>query len=173
MVLTKFKFTLKDYKNFVDAALQVAKKNDSTIFLLIGRGVDIKNAELASWVSQSIHADRFTLMGERQDVPNLLAAMDIFCLSSMAEGFPNSVAEAMAARVPCVVTDVGDASLIVEKTGIVVPPKNSHALALGILYLASLSTKKRETLGQKARLIIEEKYSIEAISSNYDKVYQE
>src|SRR5205807_529852 len=71
-------------------------------------------------------------LGERTDVQRLLRGFDIAVLSSTSEGFPNTVGEAMATGLPCVVTDVGDTKALVEDTGIVVPPRDSKALAAGL-----------------------------------------
>ena len=71
---------------------------------------------------------RVHLLGKRQDIPRLTAALDI--ASSFGEGLPNVIGEAMACGIPCVVTDVGDSALIVGETGKVVPPRNPAALSV-------------------------------------------
>src|SRR5437762_2367360 len=73
---------------------------------------------------------RVHLMGCREDIARLTAALDIASSSSaFGEGFSNALGEAMACAVPCVATDVGDAARIVADTGRVVPPRNPEAMA--------------------------------------------
>ena len=86
----------KHYENFVRAAGILAHKHLQLRFLMVGRNLDSDNQVLARWISQTGHADRFTLLGERDDVPICLSAMDIFCLSSRTEGFSLVLGEAMA-----------------------------------------------------------------------------
>jgi glycosyltransferase involved in cell wall biosynthesis len=162
---------LKDYANFVQAAKLVGSQRSKVLFLMIGRGVDASNIQLAEWLTNTGFAHRFVLLGERHDVKDLIAAMDIYCLASRAEGFPNVVAEAMVMQVPCVVTNVGDAALIVQDTGYVVPPQSSTVLADALLAMVDLPHSQRQVLGRRARSIIENRYSIDTVSKQYDNLY--
>jgi glycosyltransferase involved in cell wall biosynthesis len=116
---------LKDYENFLRAAGLVAAKyknnthqKDKQIqFLMVGRGLNSGNKILAKWITENKIDGHCILAGEQHYVQLAYAAMDVFCLSSTKEGFPNVVCEAMAMEVPCVVTDAGDAALIVADSG--------------------------------------------------------
>jgi glycosyltransferase involved in cell wall biosynthesis len=70
--------------------------------------------------------------GERDDMPATYNALDVVCSSSITEGAPFAIAEAMACGVSCVVTDVGDSGSLVGDSGLVVPPANPEALARGL-----------------------------------------
>lgn len=163
---------LKDYRNFVEATAKVATCNENIKFLMIGRNVTHENVQLRVWIENTGFSDRYILLGERDDIPRLLSVMDIYCLSSKSEGFPNVIAEAMASGLPCVVTDVGEAARIVGDTGVVVPPDNSNALALGLLEMAEKNDIERRYLGNKAMCLVEKKYSISAIVEKYEKLYE-
>src|SRR5690606_22591921 len=110
------------------------------------------------------------------DVPRILAALDLYVLSSRAEGFPNVVAEAMASGLPCVVTDVGDAARIVGDTGWVVPPRNPAALAEAISAALGLldSTEGQEAFSLRAsrgREHVENNFGLEIMRSRYQTVW--
>jgi len=79
----------------------------------------------------------------------------------------------MGANVPCVVTDVGDAALIVGDTGEVVPKEDAEALASAILRIARLDSGARGVLGQRARNRLEREYSIDAARTQYESLYRE
>ena len=164
---------LKDYNNFVLSASSVASKSSQVKFLMVGRDIDSANKVLKVWLDKSGFADRFVLAGERSDVPICLSAMDIFCLSSSKEGFPNVVCEAMAMNVPCVVTDAGDAAEIVADTGIVVEPRDSAALAGALQMMINKGAAERSRLGVLARLRIEKHYSIQIAAARFDELYQQ
>jgi glycosyltransferase involved in cell wall biosynthesis len=161
----------KDQKNFVEAATRVALAYPNVQFLMVGRGLDQGNAELKSWIDGTGFADRFVLLGERSDVAVCLRAMDMFCLSSRTEGFPNVVGEAMAVGLPCVVTDVGDAAMLVADTGVVVPKENPEALAAGLEEMLKLSQERRIALGEKARQRITSEFTIERARQRFEAIY--
>jgi glycosyltransferase involved in cell wall biosynthesis len=100
-----------------------------------------------------------------------MSALDVLCLASIAEGFPNVVAEGMLMQLPCVVTDVGDAARMVGEAGIVVPPRRPDMLASGLLKIKSLSDAQRKVMGQAARKKIADSYGIEVISRRYAELY--
>jgi glycosyltransferase involved in cell wall biosynthesis len=162
----------KDQQNFVRAAGLVAARHPQARFLMVGRGLEPSNLELADWIAQTGHAERFVLLGERSDVPACLAAMDVFCLSSRNEGFPNVVGEAMAAGLPCVVTDVGDAALLAGPIGVVVPKENAVALADGLMQMLALPPVARTGLGRRAKDRIEAEFTIERALQRFEAIYQ-
>ena len=128
---------------------------------MIGPGFDLGNVELARWIKAAHLEDRFHLLGERADLPDLLAGMDIFCLNSIGEGFPNVVAEAMSVGVPCVATDVGDTKYLIGDSGIVVPPRDLDALAGAVMRMVQAGAKTRRSFGERGRRRIAEHFSLE------------
>lgn len=162
----------KDHANFVRAAGLVAQRHPEVRFLMVGRELTSDNAVLMHWIQQTGCADRFVLLGERADVAVCLSAMDIFGLSSRTEGFPNVVGEAMAMGVPCVVTDVGDAAMLVADTGVVVPKEDSSALALGLGQLLMLEADVLHAQGQMARQRIVAEFTIMRARDRFEAVYQ-
>lgn len=163
----------KDQENFVRAAGLLAQQNEQVRFLLVGRDLVAGNVQLASWLDQTGYADRFVLLGERADAPVCLAAMDIFCLSSRTEGFPNVVGEAMAMGLPCVVTDVGDVSLLVADAGVVVPKEDYVALAEGIARVMEMTPDARQQLGQKAKARIQAEFTMERTRERFEALYEQ
>ena len=164
---------IKGIDDFVRAAGLLLLRFPDVRFLMVGKGLDPSNATLTRWVAESGVQSRIFLVGERSDVPQCLAAMDVFVLSSRAEGFPNVVGEAMAVGVPCVVTDVGDAAVLVAHTGRVVPANDAAALAEGVASLLALSPTERSTLGSQARARIQAEYSLPDSCARYTSLYAE
>lgn len=151
----------KDHRNFVEAAGLVTTRFPNARFMMVGPGLDESNVELASWINAGNLSDKFVLLGERNDIPLCLSAMDIFCSPSRTEAFPQVVGEAMSLSRPSVVTDVGDTSHVVGETAIVVEPENSEALAEGISTLLSASSEERKAIGANAQSRVQREFSIQ------------
>lgn len=164
---------LKDFHNFISSAAIVAAENENVHFLMVGRGNEWSNAKLCRWIEGVGLIDRFHLVGQQADVARFLSAMDIFCLSSVREAFPNVVVEAMAMGLPCVVTEAGDAAIILDDEDYVVPVKDSASLANALLKMCRLDPIARKSLGESNAEKVRSRYDIEIIRQKYAAVYNE
>ena len=163
----------KDHRNFIEAAELIREKIPAVHFMLCGEGIDSGNTCLMQWIVKGQMEECFHLLGIRKDVSRLVAAMDVAVSSSLGEGFPNVVGEALASSVPCVVTDVGDSALIVADTGRVVPAKDPAALATAISGLLQAPPAFREEMGDLARQRVKMNYSLDSVVSKYEAVFRE
>jgi glycosyltransferase involved in cell wall biosynthesis len=163
----------KGYEGFAKAAGELAARHSQAHFLMLGRGVDWDNAELAGWIRATGFADRFHVLGETRVLSEWLAAMDVFALYSLGEGFPNVVAEAMSVGTPCVVTDVGDAALLVDDTGRVAQPRDLAAFTAALDSMITAGAEERRRLGAAARARVETCFSMTAIAKRYADLYEE
>lgn len=163
----------KDHANLLQALALVAQHFPGVRCALIGPGMEWENAELTGLIRQQGVEARVLLAGPRNDIPEVMNALDLHVLSSAGEAFPNVVAEAMACGTPCVVTDVGDAALIVGDTGWIAPPQNPGMLAQAIQKaLTVIAEQDREELSRRCRARIEENFSLERMVSAYDELWR-
>ncbi|NYT22700.1 glycosyltransferase [Alcaligenaceae bacterium] len=167
---------LKDHANLLDAFARSLKLHPGLRCVLVGQGMDAGNTELASMLRQHGIQEQVMLLGRRDDVPRILNALDVYVLSSRAEGFPNVVAEAMATGLPCVVTDVGDAARIVGDCGWVVPPRDAQALAAAIGAAAGLLESgegrgEHMSRARRGRERVEQHYGLETMRRRYQTVW--
>ena len=161
----------KDHRNFVEAAALLHAHHPDIHFLLCGDGITWENRVLSGWiVTASIH-EHCHLLGPREDIPRLAAALDIASSSSFGEGFPNVVGEAMSCGVPCVVTDVGDSDRIVGTTGRIVAAKDPEALAMAWTEMIGLGEEGRRRLGVAARKRVMDHFELSKIVKKYEALY--
>ncbi|NOY72251.1 MAG: glycosyltransferase [Gammaproteobacteria bacterium] len=163
---------MKDHQLFLKAALDISRMGVDVHFLLSGRDVLIDNKNIEPLIPVELR-NRFHLLGERADVPELMCAMDVFCQSSWSEAFPNVIGEAMATGLPCVATDVGDTKIIIGDTGVIVPAHDEKKLISGIVKLLQLTSQERRYLGEKVRARIETKFTLTAIVERYCALYEQ
>ena len=142
-------------------------------FLLAGAGVENNNPALRHAILQAGVGVNTHLLGRREDISRLMAALDVLAsTSSFGEAFPNVLGEAMACSVPCVVTGVGDSAEIVGETGRVVAVEDMDGLAHNIVEILQLSHEERRAMGAKARERVRAKYDIESVVRQYEKFYE-
>jgi hypothetical protein len=157
----------------VKAANIVLRTHPKVKFLLVGRECDTNNAALMRWLIDGGMQDSFILLGERKDIPACLAAMNVFCLPSRNEGFPNALGEAMLMGLPCVSTLVGDADVLVDDTGILVPSQDAQALAEGLLKVIALPESQRKQMGQHSKDRVMSEFSIKKTLARFEALYQQ
>ena len=162
----------KNYELLVRAIDRLRPRFPSIRCLLVGDGS--RRAALANLVDSLGLASRVTLAGARADIPDLLGAADVFVLSSLKEGLPVSLLEAMAAGRGIVATSVGGVPETIRdgESGLLVPSGDVEALAGGIARLLA-DEGLRARLGRSARDDVERDYDVRKIVGRIESLYEE
>jgi glycosyltransferase involved in cell wall biosynthesis len=153
----------KDPATLFHAFAKVHSSHPHVKLVAVGRGLDRFGP-----LSRNV-----ILLGQRYDIPRLMQAFDILCLSSSVEGFPNVLGESMATGVPCVATDVGDARMIIGNTGWLVPPRDSYCLARALIEAISSTPEELRKRGLLARDRIKVHFSVSCMVANYISLYDD
>ena len=149
-------------------------KDKNIIFKIAGGGASLENPEVKALFEQyQLDAQKVHLLDQISDMPAFYQSIDAFLMTSITEGFPNVLVEAMASGLPCVSTDVGDAKYIVQEFGEIVPPRNSAVLAQAILKYVQQSNDEKLQLKQAVRERVEAHFSIEQVSQQYMQVWEQ
>lgn len=163
--------TQKDHGTLLAAFKLFLTTHPDSRLLLIGAGLEEGSAYLTKFIDYTATRANVLALGARVDVPKLLQVFDVFVLSSVSEGFPNVVAEAMASGVPCVVTDCGDAAEMVGETGWTVPVKHPDAIAHYLSLAAAESPSQRIQRSRAARFRAEQNFGIKEMVDAYQRVW--
>lgn len=160
----------KGHDLLITAAARVVRQFPDAHFTLVGDGP--ARGALGAQIAAHELEHAFALLGERDDVPALLAQADIAVLPSRTESMPNAVLEAMAAGLPVIATHVGGIPDIIDhmRTGLLIPPENPAALADQIAALmadAALAAR----LGAAARAEVRARFSFERMVASIDALY--
>jgi glycosyltransferase involved in cell wall biosynthesis len=162
----------KGYDLFIRAAKLVHDARGDVHFLLVGKGpYETMLRRLASDLGLD---GCFHFVGARQDIPELLALLDVFVMSSRWEAMPYSLLEAMAAGRAIVVTSVCGLDRVIENgyTGVIVPPENPEAIARAVTSLLD-DPSRRGTLGRAARETAGLKYRLAPAVREIERLYRE
>jgi glycosyltransferase involved in cell wall biosynthesis len=161
----------KGHKYLIEAAGILKKKAPRIKLIIVGKGP--LRMELDQQVKKLGVEDIVLFLGFREDVPQIMASLDLFVLSSYLEGLGTSIMDAMASHLPVVATEVGGIPELVihEKTGLLVPPKNPAALAEAIIRIYK-DRKLAYSYGENGYKVVHEKYSSRAMAKKVIKEYE-
>jgi glycosyltransferase involved in cell wall biosynthesis len=164
----------KGHLYLVEAAAEVLNEFPHARFLIVGNNTaDLKvGSELRERIKTKGLENRVILTGVRTDIPEILSITDIFVLPSLWEGLSIVLLEAMASGVPVVVTAIGgNLELVTDGVnGLVVPPKDSQALAQKIEELFN-DLEKAKRLSKEGRRTVQEGFCIEHMVRGYEQLY--
>ena len=162
----------KGYIYLIDAAIMLIKFYPDLLFLFIGDGPLL--SELNYKVERHQLGNKIKFLGVRNNIPQLLSAIDIFVLPSLSEGMPMALLEAMAAGKAVVATNVGDIPKIIihKKNGLLVSPANTSELVSSISLLLKNKTLAQE-IGKSAKEHIRKNYSATIMAQKYYDVYMD
>lgn len=160
----------KDHPGLLRAFDAVRRRHPGARLLLVGDGETRPGIE--SLIGELGLGEFVRLTGMRRDVPALLGLMDVFVLSSMREGMPISVLEAMAAGLPVLTTDVGGIGEVVQDgvTAKVVAPRDVQALAGGLAWMVE-NAAARADMAARGKALIHGQYGHERMVARYSNLY--
>jgi len=156
----------------LEAFEKLAMEEEKPYLVIVGEGDQRQSLEDA--VDRSSLTDHILLLGDRSDARDLMVGVDFFVLSSLWEGGPLVVLEAMAARLPVVATDVGDvSSMVVDgKTGLVVQPSRPDELYQAMKQMMNLDSRAQE-LGRAGWERVRKFYDFSSTQREMERCYLE
>lgn len=172
LVTTVGRLTLqKGHSYLIEAAKAVVPCCPDAHFLLVGKGE--LQEDLQCQIQEAGVAGNFHFLGSRDDVPDLLAATDLFVLPSLWEGLSVALLEAMAAGKPIVATAVAGTTqcMIHGETGLVIPPRDGKALGDAILWMLSEPEQAR-AMGQAAKQHVVQNFSAQKQALEHIALYR-
>ena len=161
---------VKGFAHFIAAARIIAARLPNARFIVAGDGA--LASELRAQAADL--GDRIQWLGLRNDVPDLMAAMDVFVLPSLNEGMGRVLLEAGAAGTPCVAASVGGVPDIVRdgETGILIPPRDPGALGEAVCVLER-DPERRRAMGRAARAAVVPAYGLDQMVARIEALYEQ
>ena len=162
----------KGHRHLIKAFAQVKQQIPSAHLLIVGKGrlYDELNELINKLnISEFVH-----LLGYREDVPQILQAIDVFVLSSLAEGLPRALLEAMASGIPCIGTSVAGIPEILDggKYGFTIPSQDEDQLAEAMLKLTKIADNERKELINNAKQRVRVDYSHKVVIERLENIYE-
>ena len=168
-MIARMNATSKNHLLFLRAAAAISRKFPVMEFILAGDGP--LRPELEFLARQLGIRKHVRFLGDRRDIPAVLASLDVSVLPSSSESLSNAILESMAAGVPVIATNVGaNPELLANDRGILVHPDDAIALAKAIEQLF-LNSRMRSELGSNSRTFVQSNFSMEATLKRHEELY--
>jgi glycosyltransferase involved in cell wall biosynthesis len=163
----------KDYPNLIRSFRSVHAQHPSARLAIAGEGRCRK--EIEQLIERFSLSGSVSLLGLRDDIPELMNACDAFVMSSAWEGAQLALLEASASERPVVATAVGVApeAVIHGRTGLLVPPGDPDALAAAMNQLMQLDSESLRQMGERGRLHVASCYSLDSVHQRYANLYEQ
>lgn len=166
----------KGHEDFLKAAARIRERTPDARFIVVGRRLTTAPGywERLQQLTAALDLEGDVIYtGFYDDIPSMLAALDVFVLASIRESCPNAVLEAMAMKVPVVATDVGAVSELVADglTGTVVPPHDPEAIARAVLDHLAKTPEQVEAMASAARRRVQTEFSLDRIARRQQELY--
>jgi len=162
---------VKNHVGFLNAAGILSKTYPKVHYMMVGTNIDKDNKELTDVIAKHGLEKNVHLLGNRDDIPDIVNAYDLAALTSLGEAFPLTLGEAMATSIPCVATNVGDNKFIIGDTGRVVPAKDDEALAAAWKELIEMDKEAFKRLGESAYQRTIEKFTLAQQVEQHEELY--
>src|ERR1700682_5438699 len=170
-MIARMNWRYKNHHIFLNVAARLCGKIADLEFVLAGDGP--LRPELEKQAEELGIADRVGFLGDRKDIPELLASLDVSVMPSASESLSNVILESMAAGLPVVATSVGgNRELVTSERGMLVPEGDESALYRSLENLLG-ETELRTRLGENALRFAQANFTIEQIRKQYESLYSE
>ena len=169
---------IKDHQNLIHAfailnnkLYQKSNRTDDIKLVIVGDGP--LATELRALVEELDLKDHVYFTGEQSEIEKILPELNVYVMSSIAEGIPLAILEAMSVGLPIVSTEVGGIPELLEnnKQGLLVPAQDSEALANAMLWMLEHDVESLEQ-GKRNRDIVDSKFSLSAMVDSYLQEYK-
>ncbi len=162
----------KGHRFFIEAISEIVKQIPDAGFYIVGDGPQEKN--IKNLIHEYSFQDKVSMLGHREDIPEILASLDVVVHPSYAnEGVPQSVLQALAMERPVVASDAGSTREVIinGKTGFLVEVKNPGQIAERVIELYK-NQELMVSFGREGRRLVMEKYSMEAMLDKIESLYE-
>ena len=161
----------KNHRVLLEVATRLRTRLPKLEVVLVGDGP--LRPELEQQAERLGIPDRVQFLGERRDIPAILASLDVTVLPSSSESLSNAILESMAAGIPVIANEVGgNLELLSAARGILIPPNDIGALEAALQKLA-VDAPMRAKLGRSARRFAEENFTIDQMRRKHEELYAE
>ena len=165
------------YKNHIGLidVMKLLELNDIKFHCyLIGKNIDSKNKILVDYIHKLGISNKFSLLGYKDNMPDILNMLDLHILLTYSESFPNVIAEAMSCGVPCISSNEGEAKKIISKNGYILKGNNKKEVFDKIIQIINIKKNNSEwvKLKRNCKMHIEKNFSLQLMIDNYNRLWK-